>query len=552
MKRMKKGVAFFILAAVLCCLTTMPVSAAEDAIASVDVQVNLQSGGSAVITEIWDVRGVSEGTEYYKALENMEGMAVHSLAVQDETGQAYQVLENWDTDRSLEEKAGTCGILKTGKGYELCWGIGSYGDHRYTIRYTLDGLVKNYGDSVGFYHEFVGELSSAPQSASVTITAEGTPLSEDNARVWAYGFTGETKIGTAGALRAHTLESMDGSDYIRLLCRFDQELFPGVASGGETFEELKNRADNDNSYLMLFIVLGVILLLVLVIVILSVYFYSRFKLSDGSTVRLPKTKEIEPLYGVPLGGSLPAVYAAMKLLRRTVPAEKLMGAYLIRLQEKGQIRIEEREAPFQKGRKAKQEVIVLNAGQAELTVSEQRLVRVLSGFAGQDEILWSSAIEEHAESLHHRLLDWAMLQVGAEGEQELIQGNIAAKDAKNTLRFTPAGFPKATAILGFQKYLGDMQKGDAGPRELWGDYLVFAAMFGMGKQVLESMEALDPAYYSSFSGMYGCNAYSMLYFMSMTDHITSHAVPQSSDGTGGASSSSGGGGFSGGGGGGSR
>lgn len=551
MKRMQKGLTFLILAAILCCLMAIPVSAAEDAITSVDVQVNLQSGGSAVITEIWDVRGASEGTEYYKALENMEGMAVHSLAVQDETGQTYQVLENWDTDRSLEEKAGTCGILKTGKGYELCWGMGSYGDHRYTIRYTLDGLVKDYGDSVGFYHEFVGELSSAPQAASVTITAEGMLLSEDNARVWAYGFTGETKIGTAGALRAHTLESMDSGDYIRLLCRFDRELFPGVASGGETFEELKNRADNDNSDLVLFIVLGAIFLLVVFVVILSVYFYSRFKLSDGTTVRLPKAKDIEPLYSVPLGGSLTAVYAAMKMLRRMVPAEKLMGAYLIRLQEKGQICIEEREAPFQRGRKAKQEVIVLNAGQAERTASEQRLMRMLSEFAGQDGILWSSAIEEHAESLHHRLLDWAK-QVGAEGEQELIQGNIVVKDAKNTLRFTPSGFPKATAILGFQKYLREMQKGDAGPRELWGDYLVFAAMFSMGKQVLESMEALDPAYYSSFTGMYGYNTYSMLYFISMTDHITSHTVPQSSDGTGGASSSSGGGGFSGGGGGGSR
>lgn len=550
MKNTKKVLAFFMLALMLSCLLAMPVSAAEAAISSVDVQVNLQNDGSAVITEIWDVKAISDGTEYYKALENMEGMSVHSLSVEDETGTVYQVLDGWNTDRSLEEKAGTCGILQTGKGYELCWGIGSYGDHTYTLRYTLTGLVKDYGDYAGFYHEFIGELSSAPESASVTFYAD-TPLSADNARIWAYGFSGETKIGESGALRAHTLENMDGNDYIRVLCRFDKTLFPAVSSGGRTFEDLKNQADNDHSYTVLFIVLGAILLVVVVIVLLSIYFYSRFKLSDGSVVRLPKARDMDMGFSVPFGGNLPAVYAALKLLRRPVPMESLMGACLIRLQEKGQIRMEEREAANGR-RRAKEEVIVLNAGRVELTDSEQKLLRLLSGYADTDGILWSSVMVKRAESLHKRLQDWTILQVGDEGDRELVRMSVAVKDEKNTLRFTPAGFPKAVAILGFQRYLKDMQKSDAGHRELWGDYLVFASLFGMGKQVLESMEALDPAYYSSFSGMYGDGTYSMLYFITMTNHITSHSVPNDADGTGGASSSSGGGGFSGGGGGGSR
>ncbi len=82
---------------------------------------------------------------------------------------------------------------------------------------------------------------------------------------------------------------------------------------------------------------------------------------------------------------------------------------------------------------------------------------------------------------------------------------------------------------------------------------MFAALFAIGERVLESMEALDPAYFDTFAGMYGCNAYSMIYLITMTNHISSAATPNpNTGGTGGAASSAGGGGFSGGGGGGSR
>jgi len=141
--KQKKLFTFFVLFSVLFILGAAQVFAKEDAIPSINLEVILQSDGSAVITEIWDVRGVSSGTEYYKALNNMDGMSVDSLAVWDESGTQYKTLDGWNTKLSREEKSGTCGILKTSDGYELCWGIGSYGNHQYTIQYTVEGLVKD-------------------------------------------------------------------------------------------------------------------------------------------------------------------------------------------------------------------------------------------------------------------------------------------------------------------------------------------------------------------------------------------------------------------------
>lgn len=109
-------------------------------------------------------------------------------------------------------------------------------------------------------------------------------------------------------------------------------------------------------------------------------------------------------------------------------------------------------------------------------------------------------------------------------------------------------------MLGFEKYLSEMHtlaQDDAATRPLWGDYLVFAALFDMGEQVIKRMQTLDPVYFDTFSGIYGYNAYRMTRFMTMTNHISSAATPNT-NGTGGAAGSIGGGGFSGGGGGGSR
>lgn len=529
----------------------VPVFAAEDAIPSIRVEAALQSDGSAVITEVWSVRGVYSGTEYYKVLNHMDNMSVHSFTVKDESGTQYQTLSTWDADRSREEKAGTCGILKTTDGYELCWGIGTYGNHQYTIQYVLDGLVKDYGDYAGFYHQFVSDLSSAPEAISVKIRMANTSLTENNARIWGYGFPGDVQIAGSGILTAASSESLDGGDYVNLLCRFERGLFPQAARADMSFEDLQKNAENEESPIALYILGAVFAVLLIGGGASFAFFHSRYKLADGTAVRLAARNQIEPAWSVPFGGSIPAVYAAMELLRKGISCDKLMGAYLIRWQKAGYISIEERKNP--QGKKEPEEVIVFRPEQTPSAAVEQSLYAILAARADPDGILWSSVIEKRAEKLYERLTEWAV-EAKSEGEKELILLGVAAKDKNDVVRFTASGFEQAVRMIGFQKYLIGMkvqQKDGPAPRELWGDYLVFAALFDIGEQVLKSMEALDPAYFDTFSELYGYNSYRMVYFMTMTNHISTTAAPNVS-GIGGAAGSVGGGGFSGGGGGGSR
>jgi len=243
----------------------------------------------------------------------------------------------------------------------------------------------------------------------------------------------------------------------------------------------------------------------------------------------------------------------MLLLRKGISCEKLMGAYLIRWQEAGYIRIERESERTIK--RSKEEAIIFSPDKIPDPGVERSLYDILTDDIGHDGFLWTSDIEKRVDTLYKKLTAWAA-EVKRDGEKVLIRSGAAATNIKGTVRFTVSGFEQAVNLLGFRKYLMELRrqrKDRPVPGELWGDYLVFATLFNVGEQVLESMKALDPVYFDTFAGMYGCNAFNMIYLVTMTNHISSAATPtQNTDGIGGAAGSVGGGGFSGGGGGGSR
>ena len=75
-----------------------------DCIRDVDIRVEVQQDGSAWITQQWDVKVNSSGTEWYMPVSNLGAMTVSGLQV-SENGTPYQALgEDWDIDRSRSWK----------------------------------------------------------------------------------------------------------------------------------------------------------------------------------------------------------------------------------------------------------------------------------------------------------------------------------------------------------------------------------------------------------------------------------------------------------------
>jgi len=227
--------------------------ARETLVHNVDITVRLDRSGTAHITEIWDV-DVQTGTEWYLVQGNLGAIEIRDLAVSDETGKTYLREDVWDTHRTIEAKAGRCGLVYKGDDdYEICWGTGSYGHHRFTVSYTMTHFVKGLSDGNAFNHQFVAEgLSSPPQHVRVIIekTAEGdsaTAFTPQNTGVWAFGFEGDIHL-VNGQIVARTRMPLDEDESVIVMARFDNDLFMPTDQRDESFEIMKNRALEGSSY----------------------------------------------------------------------------------------------------------------------------------------------------------------------------------------------------------------------------------------------------------------------------------------------------------------
>lgn len=224
------------------------VHALEPSIHRIDIHIILREDGSADITEVWNVTAAS-GTEWYLVQGNLGDIEIQDFSVSDETGAVYENEGEWDVDRSLEEKAGKCGIVDKGDGtYELCFGIGSYGDHIFTVSYHMTNFVKCFQDYCGFNQRLINdELTSNPQHISVTIEKPDTKFSSDDVQVWAFGFEGNISVQN-GVVYAENTAALTSSNHVTIMCQFSRDMFQTANVVDDTFETMKEKALEGSNY----------------------------------------------------------------------------------------------------------------------------------------------------------------------------------------------------------------------------------------------------------------------------------------------------------------
>lgn len=178
-----------------------------------DISVRLRADGAAQVREVWDV-DVDEGTEWYLVRKNLGDIEISGLRVRNEEGVQFVNEGEWDTDRSLRQKAGRCGIVHTGDGVELCWGLGSYGQHTFIVEYLMSNAVKTLNDYDMLHLQLVSPgLSSPPRHVRVAIRPDeglGVQLDTANTRIWGFGFEGEAGFEDGAAV----FESTESFQYM--------------------------------------------------------------------------------------------------------------------------------------------------------------------------------------------------------------------------------------------------------------------------------------------------------------------------------------------------
>ena len=551
---MKKIVILFCLS--LYCLVAQ--GQAIRKIQDVDIRVALEKDGSAWVTQIWKAEAGSSGTEFYIPVSNLGPMTIGELSV-SENGVAFESLgDKWDVDKSRNYKAGKCGIVRKRDGAELCWGLGESGDHVWTVRFRLTGLVQAYEDADAFNYMFVNKgMDPAPEHARVTIVPafECPEWVVNSPRVWAFGFYGEINVKD-GAVVAETSESMGYSSSVITLLAFDKGVFePEVEKEGPVQDLIDHALDGSSygeddlpdwmAYLFGFGFLAVILGsigLVIYVAIASALGYKWKKSLFG-------THKIHGWFrDVPLGGNLHAAEYLMAKGKRfeiSAPANNLIGAFFLRWIMNGDLAVQ----PDPKSEKRVN--LLFKADNVSEDDVENDLYHMARSAAGSNLLLEKGEFEKWSRDNYKKLTAWPDRSI-ARGKSWFKNKGYFEKDGVCTRQ----GAEEACHLVQFQNFLKEFTLSDqrtATEVGLWKEYLVYAQFFGIADKVAKQFKKLYPAEFSQLASETGLDPVTFLYMMNWTNHISTrsfnNAVSKagSVSGGGGHSSFGGGGGFSGGG-----
>lgn len=570
-----------LLAAAWALLSASALWAASPSINDIDIRVNLSPDGTAHIVEVWDVV-VASGTEWYLVREHLGDIKISNLTVSDETGRQYIDEGSWNVDRTIEQKAGRCGLHSTGSGYEICWGVGSYGPHKFTVGYDFSNAIKSLNDYDMLHIQFIGDqLSSSPAHARLVLKAP-EPLNDENSLIWAFGFEGTINWQKDGSVVAESTSALGYDDSMILLLRFNKGIFESESVQERDFSEVLEKAqegsyypdeEDDPWYVTLLGFLMACGLFWLLFIKPIKWFLnliglgkrsSRGRIKDIFGVkRLPSS--IEWNRDLPFQGDIfETYYIASHIKGVDDDSYTVVSAMLLRMIMNHVIEIR----PDSKGRN--EFVFNDNASLEYMDDAERALLALIKESSGADGILQEKEFKRWADSHQRRVKNFV------DGIQRQVVDNfradhfIGGRSSYDSLQLNPEGNQYAIKALGFKEFLKDftlVSERYSIEVALWENYLIMAAVFGMASKVAKEMNAMAPNF-KSFVTVPISQFSNLVIFSDALSRATRSAYisaktpvsygsygggSSSSRGFGGYSSRGGGGGFSGGGhGGGSR
>ena len=555
---MKQKIAVIIVAFLCAALLCTPALAASR-VSEMELDVALRPDGSAHITQVWTT-DTDEGTEFYLGCRDSGYLTITDFSVSDQNG-PYVYVEDWDVDASFEEKANRCGILETGEGVELCWGVSEYGDNRYTIEYVLHDLVGNYSDADGFNHRFVDEMNFFPTDVTLTIrNQDGTPLTDEICDIWAFGFDGQIQFED-GVIRAWSEAPLESGAHMTVMVALEKGVLSPVRVVEDSFEAVKERAlagsdygaDEDAEWddepltagdLLLFaaIILTLVLLILLLVVLL---------VKVGKAKRKKRMERVGYFRDAPNGGNLNVTYQ-LGLCSGLCEEDALLGAYLMRLISQGCMESTDDSNDAEPVR------LRLSHGPQSGNMYDDALYTILKAAAGADGVLDPNELEHYCGQ-NYVPLSRFMESCERSGKQTLIRSScLKGAVLDNDKDLTKKGQQELDEVYGLKHFLLDFSLiHERGVKEavIWQDYMVYALMLGIADKLEAQIQELYPDQlpqlnqyrrYVRYSGYYNGVMYSAY------SREKLRRAPNRRSGGGGRVSFGGGGGFSGGGSGGIR
>ena len=463
---------------------------AGPAVRDIDITVDLKADGSADVTEVWDV-SVTSGTEWYLVKENLGVIRIRDLSVKDETGSIFTNVGEWDIHRSLAQKAGRCGIVTKRDGYELCWGVGSYGNHVFTVTYTMTGVIDGYSDYDAFHLQLVSpELTSSPQHVKVTLRSD-TPFSTINTRLWGFGFPGTAEFSD-GDLVLESTRALKRSESVIVLLRLNKGIYaPGTESSEEFATHLEKAMegasyDDDEKKATFWEKLSSILMMLLSVLgwivfpILAAFGAQR---RNRKKVLGCKLSDVGWCRDIPFKGNILESDYVLGQLGEDKQKNTVAGAMILRMIWDGVLLVGKDE----------KDRIEISFNESKMPDSypdsQKELFRMMQEASGSDSILQYNEFSKWSAKHTTRVSNW-VTKVKSEGKAQL-----GSDGYLQSSRFTESGQAEARKVVGFKKYLEDFTIiGERASQEvaLWNDYLVFASLYGIADKVAKELKDINP------------------------------------------------------------
>lgn len=541
-----------------------------NSISSVSMDIYIDSNGNAKVTEKWDCY-TSQGTECYHPYYNLGKSKITNLTVSDKK-QSYTTLEFWDTSGTLSSKAYKCGINNINNGIELCWGISSYGSNVYTVKYNITNFVSQLTDSQMIYWTLI-PYDFSTSIGSVKIKIYSDDYFEDTLDVWGYGNYGGLCYVDDGAIYMDSDGTLSTSEYMTILVNFPDGTFNASNTLDYDFNHYyemaqdgaKSYSKNSVSNTIFAIIITITSLtvwclpFVLVLVAAKISGAGKYGFYYGEAgKKIPKNVDYQR--DIPCNGDVFRSYYIAYQYKLIKNKTDILGAIILKWLKEGIIRTENREG----GKIFKKESTVIILGDnkdRDLGNTRENEVFRMIYTASEDGILENKEFEKWCKNNYTRILRWFDDILKDQKEKLVSEGLITCetKGIFKSKKYTATQELKdeAVKLAGIKRFLLDytlIKSREAIEVELFEDYLIYAQILGIAKQVSKQFKELYPEMieqtnYGSYDNIVFINSCAS---RGISSANSARAAAESYSSGGGGFSSGGGGGGSFGGGGGRR
>lgn len=548
-------------------LILLPKTSFADDFNSIDMDISIDKDGIANVSETWNIdEDNKDYTERYKLIENLRGLKIEDFSL-SANGKDFEKIESWDTDASFEEKSYKYGRIDRDDEVELCWGISSYTNNTYTLKYKINPLVVGLNDADMVFFQFVGS-NFDPKPENVSIKINGYEKFPEDTKMWGFGLVGEinNENGTI------VLRSKGEVDYTTIMLKFPKGYFNTSYKEDKSFKDYADKAVVDSKWeekegsvdtepvpLFVKIILAILPVAIIYGIFASIREY-KLNFDENNIIndsRLKKAKSYKNEFEshIPYEGNIEDLYF---LLNRAYPyevsPENFIDAFILKW-------IYDKNINLTDNRHPKIEIISRpkNMGQVEeefFDIVEESIEYSKDGLVSEKNIAkYFRKNKEEVEDFYDNFIDSsknALIENGYLKEISYQKQFLNTKKSGTELEVTDKGINLYEHLIKFKNYLLDYENVEKrNPEEIntWDMFIIYAAIFGISEKVFAKFENTYPEFYTRtyFAPYMIANSRS---FSKKTSTSYSNAAGFSSAGGGGTTSFSGGGGSFGGGGGG--